>query len=221
MTKNSVVTHIATSSLIAVLALALVSLSLSAGCFPDQRGRVNQVIGEAGKQDHGTVASWVKGGGTAKEALITSSPDGQWASSARASSSMGHVPYMPKATPEKATGPPDVPEFRVDIRAWGPAKENAGYEWIEFKYLKPVRATGVRIRETNGCGSVVMVQLTDTDGKYHTKWKGKDKGNLFITWLVLEFPPTSYLVDTVRVTMDTTLSYHWKMIDAVQLNGTP
>ncbi|GEM_PF-5614629 len=47
------------------------------------------------------------------------------------------------------------------------------------------------------------------------------RGNTFITWLALEFPPTPYLVDMVRVTMDTTLAYQWKMIDAVRLDGAP
>lgn len=214
------------SPAIALLAAVLAVLLFSGGCLGGRPAGVEAVLSEAGEPEPGTTAAWVRGRkeahrATAAEERIISTPEGQWAVGAEASSSLGDISTRPGWTPEEATGAPDVPGMGVANRAWGPANENAGYEWLVLSYAVPVKATAVRIRQVNGSGSVVLVELEDTDGRHHVKWKGEDKPKEYVVWLVLEFPETKYRVNAVRITLDTTAVAHWKLIDAVQLEGQP
>ncbi|MBN2168243.1 MAG: hypothetical protein JW738_03285 [Actinobacteria bacterium] len=194
-------------------------VTAGANCAGNRRATVDEVVNSAGAQEKGTKVSWLTVEDPSDEDDIIDARDGQWAASGKASSSMADLSDMPKASAGKAAGPPDVEEHGVGAGAWGPSMENAGLEWLEMDYANPVHATGVYIRETNGCGAVVMVQLRDVSGDYHVKYKGKDKDRKSVLWFILEFPPTDYLVDGVRITLDTTLVPHWKMIDSVQLAG--
>lgn len=191
------------------------------GCISARRAVVAEALAEAGQQEQGTKVAWVEGNGTAKELAFLADPEGQWATTATASSTYADVHGVDDFSPMQATGAPDAHKFAADERSWRPEKENLGYEWLELSYEIAVHARSVRIREVHGCGSVVMVQLKDTEGRYHVKWKGRDKVHFVITWLVLDFPETDYLVDGVKVTLDTTLVGHWKHFDAVQLVGSP
>jgi len=202
-------------------AALLCALLVAGGCTAQKQARVRRIIEQAGPGEPGTTVHWVRGPGIKGEKAVIANPEGQWAVSARASSSYAQFSDRPGFTAAEAAGPPDVPQFGFDGRAWGPSRENAGYEWLELSYATPVHASGVAIRETHMPGSVAMVQLRDTSGKYHLKWKGTDRPNTYLTWMVLDFPATSYLAKTVRITLDTTRVVHWKEIDAVQLAGKP
>lgn len=203
------------------LLVVIVMLSfLIRGCTSDKRAELKSAIEKAGAAEPGTVVSWVKED-TKGERVIINDSLGQWAVDATASSAYSQISGTTNMAPGRATGAPDVELLSLAGEGWGPSRENAGYEWLELTYGVPVHATGVRIRETHSCGCVVMVQLKDIDGKYHLKWTGDDKVILKINWLVLDFPPTSYLTNKVRVTLDTTLVENWKTIDAVQLVGKP
>jgi hypothetical protein len=206
----------------ATVLLFLAATVLSAGCgVDDRREEVVRVVDDAGEQEPGTGVSWIRVEDVEDEDEVLRDPMGRWAVEAEASSSLGEVMDVMSWTPRMATGFPDVQEYRFEERAWAPGGENDGYEWLEVTYENAVHATGVRVRVVNACGCVQMVQLKDVNGKYHLKWKGKDRENKHITWLVLEFPATGYLTDTVRVTLDTTRVPHWTAIDAVQLVGEP
>jgi hypothetical protein len=193
---------------------------LLGGCLLVDHSRVQRAMEVAGAQESGTRAVWVRGGLTSSERAFIAQPDGQWAVSATASSTYADVHGVEASSPMQVTGAPDTSSFAADDRAWRPLLENGGYEWLELTYARAVHARSVRIREVHGCGTVVMVQLKDADGNYHVKWKGHDRPNMFITWLALDFPPTQYLVNGVKVTLDTTLVSHWKHFDAVQLVGS-
>lgn len=211
-----------TGTVIAIIAsAALLPAVLASGCTGHKDVTVNRVLEEAGDQESGTGISQVRGDDTDEEREIIETEDGQWARTATASSSFGEVTYRPGWTPEEVAGPPDAPGMGIDGRAWGPREENAGYEWLETVYKTPVHATSVRILEVHAPGSVVMVELKDTEGDYHVKWKGSVEPNPYVTWFVIDFPETDYLVDGVRITLDTTLHASWKQIDAVQLVGAP
>lgn len=203
-----------------LLVITFATSFLVFGCTSDKRAEVGRVIKKAGDQEPGTKVSWVKEG-TKGEKEIIDDPQGQWAAGATASSSYSENSGTINMAPRQATGAPDVQLLSLAGEGWGPSRENAGYEWLELTYEIPVHATGIKIRETHSCGCVVMVQLKDTNGKYHLKWAGDDRLILKINWLILDFPATGYLTDTVRVTLDTTLVENWKTIDAVQLVGEP
>jgi hypothetical protein len=207
-------------TLLVVLVL-LTSLAALSGCVSKGQALVRQKLSQAGQVERGTTASWVRGGFTAGEKKIVEDPNGQWAVTALASSSFGDVSYRTGWTPSDACGPPNVPSLSNSPEAWGPSNENYGYEWLDLSYATPVHATGVRIKEVQAVGCIVIVEIKDTTGKYHVKWKGADKKERFISWLVLDFPATDYLTDGVKITLDTTICPNWKEIDAVQLQGTP
>jgi hypothetical protein len=62
----------------------------------------------------------------------------------------------------------------------------------------------------------------EADGTGHFVWKGRDPNAYApkqIGWFVVRFPKTPYLVQRVRVTLDTPAAKGWKQIDAVQLVG--
>lgn len=204
----------------AVLA-ALLAAAFASGCLDavkEKRAEVSRVLQEAGPVEDGTIATWLVGKGEREDEIIAS-PRGQWAVSATASSYFGGTRGNPGYTPKEATGAPNSWESWVDPKAWGPATENAGLEWIELDYEDAVHAQGVRVRELSGW-CIVMVQLKDTDGNYHAVWKGHEKSRRDTTWLLLVFPEKKYLTRTVRVTLDTTRTAEWwKQIDSVQLVG--
>jgi len=210
--------RISTVSMLIALTLTLI-LSGCVNQLNKKQALVNHLLESAGPQEPGTQVSYVVGEGPQEDSIIAS-PRGQWAISAEASSSLGGRRGFPGFTAKEATGAPNCWDNWNDPRAWGPATENAGYEWIELKYEFPVYAQGVRIRELAGF-CIAMVQLKDTQGHYHVKWKGREKIQKDVAWLILDFPKTSYLTDTVRITLDTTRTAHWwKQIDSVQLVGT-
>lgn len=206
--------------MVAVSGVALLIVFAIPGCGSQGKAEVERVLEEAGEPEPGTSASWLEDPTPEEEEAICDNPNGQWAMHATASSELGGTITRPGWAALEAVGEPDVPAKGVDGRAWSPRSENAGYEWIELTYWRPVHATGIRIREIHASGTVVMVELKDLDGDYRVKWKGTDKKSDYLIWLILDFPRTEYLTDVVRVTLDTTLETNYKEIDAVQLVGS-
>ena len=80
-------------------------------------------------------------------------------------------------------------------------------EYVTVGVDAPVYATGVEVHETYGGGFVSRVDVVDTDDVLHTVWTGTDPGpanqasTFRITW-----PETDYLVDGVRIYVDTDAS---------------
>lgn len=201
-----------------VLLVAAASLAFP-GCQSEKKELLKRVLEKAGGVEPGTRVFWIRNGEEGEKLAITD-PRGQWSTYAYASSSLADISRAPGFTAVEVCGPPDVLKISIDPNAWAPIRENAGYEWVEAQYKSPLHASSVRIREVNGAGCVAMVQLKDTKGNYHVKWIGTDKHSRKINWLVLEFPETSYLVNAVKVTLDTTRAAGWKLIDVIQIAGS-
>lgn len=155
-----------------------------------------------------------------KQDEIKHDPDGQWASEATASSSYNDAQGDSGWSAKQATGAPDVDRYADDQHAWAPKTEDGGIEWLDLKYLKPVHASEVRVRESMGSGAVIKVELFDEAGAAHTVWQGVDPTKE-LNYLILKFKTTEYRVNRVKVTLATNVIPGWNEIDAVQLVGKP
>lgn len=139
----------------------------------------------------------------------------QWADSAVASSQFG---------PERwgavqATGAPDTPTAGDHDTAWTTHDAQEGLQWLELRYGTAIHATGARIRETNNPGAVARVELRDMEGRCHEVWKGEDPTRKVPAFFEVKFDRTPYLVQAVRIYLDTDHVEGWSAIDAVELEG--
>jgi hypothetical protein len=154
-----------------------------------------------------------------KQDEIKNDPNGAWAVQAKASSAYqdakGTAPY----SPSQATGLPNIESYGNSALAWVPKTPDAGIEWLELQYPKPVHATMVRVRESYGSGAVMKVELFDEQGAPHTVWTGADLTKE-LEYLVVEFPKTAFKTARVKLTLATNVVSGSNQIDAVQLVGT-
>lgn len=155
------------------------------------------------------------------EERYLSDAKGQWATSARASSSFGSAGKEPPAshssnTPWQATGAPNG-------ESWSNDHQDMGIDWLELVYERPVVATEVRAVLTGEIGAVSKVELTDEAGVTHEVWSGTDdttpdrRGPR--TWLVRTFPPTASKIVKVKLSFANAVATGYKEVDAVQLIG--
>lgn len=158
------------------------------------------------------------------EQQLLEDPNGQWATSAQASSTYATLISVdvPDRKPESATGAPDAQSTGYESLGWQPEKDGAGIEWLELGYAKPVNATAVRVRQIKAPGAVIKIELIDEAGARHTVWQGRDdtayeSGQ--IGWLTRTFEPTQYKAKGVRLTLATNAVDGHESIDAVQLVG--
>ena len=148
---------------------------------------------------------------------------GQWATSAKASSSFGDANAAPadsqsSNTPWQATGAPNG-------GVWTNNNQDIGFDWIELGYDKPVKATEVRVVTTDdeAVQAINQVELIDTMGKAHAVWSGlsdvkpDERGSR--TWFVRKFDATPYQVKAVKITFANNVASGYKNVDAVQLTG--
>lgn len=153
-----------------------------------------------------------------KQDAIKNDPDGQWAIQATASSTYNDAQGAASWSANQVTGPPNVDKYGDDGHAWAPKTEDAGIEWLDLKYPRPVHATEVHIRESCGSGAVIKVELFDENGTAHTVWAGNDP-TTELNYLIVKFQKTEYKTDRVKVTLATNIIAGWNEIDAVQLVG--
>lgn len=154
-----------------------------------------------------------------KQDEIKNDPAGQWAIIATASTTYNDAQGAAAYSANQAAGPPNVDHYADDSNAWAPKTQDAGIEWLDLKYAKPVHATAVRVRESCASGTVIKVELFDEQGAAHAVWTGTDP-TLDLNYLIVTFPKTDYKTARVKVTLATNLKPGWKEIDAVQLVGT-
>jgi len=154
-----------------------------------------------------------------KQDEIKNDSNGQWAIEATASSAYNDAKGTDSYSANQVTGLPNVDKYSDAPQAWAPKTQDAGIEWLDLKYPRPVRATAVRIRESYGSGAVIKVELFDEQGAAHTAWAGNDP-TTDLNYLVLNIPKTTYKTARVKVTLATNVVPGWNEIDAVQLVGT-
>jgi len=154
-----------------------------------------------------------------KQDEIKNEPNGQWAIAASASSTYNDAKGTERFSANQVVGPPNVDKYSDDGNAWAPKAQDAGIEWLDLKYPKPVYATSVRVRESFGSGAVIKIELFDEQGTAHTAWAGNDP-TTDLNYLIVSLPKTSYKTARVKVTLATNVIPGWNEIDAVQLVGT-
>ncbi|HLG56388.1 MAG TPA: hypothetical protein VI485_13715 [Vicinamibacterales bacterium] len=154
-----------------------------------------------------------------KQDEIKSDPNGAWAVQAKASSAYHDAKGTSPYSPSQATGLPNIEGYGNSALAWVPKTPDAGIEWLELQYSKPVHATMVRVRESYGSGAVMKVELFDEQGAPHTVWTGADLTKE-LDYLVVEFPKTAFKSGRVKLTLATNVVSGSNQIDAVQLVGT-
>ncbi|HEX8436888.1 hypothetical protein [Archangium sp.] len=144
--------------------------------------------------------------------------NGQWATTAKASSAYGNS-YKPGTDPGVCGAP--------DGKHWTNHSPDIGFEWVELSYDRPVSATEVRVVFDNdtphGVRAINKIELIDNDGQTHSVWSGlsdavEDKRG-GRTWFVRKFESTPYLAKGVRVTIANAVDSGYKYVDAVQLVG--
>jgi len=145
--------------------------------------------------------------------------DYQWASRVVAASSE-YYPSPQGYSAAMALGEPDVVDYGDDPNAWAPKLRDGGTEFLTLGFERPVFATGVLIRETNGNGFVRKIEALDTGGSYHEVWTGTDPSQVGLpAMFLITWPQTAYPVDGVRITIDTKNTPTWEEIDAVYIRG--
>lgn len=154
-----------------------------------------------------------------KQDEIKNDPNGQWAIEATASSTYNDAKGTDSFSANQATGAPNVDKFGDNGMAWAPKTPDAGIEWLDLKYPRPVYATEVRVRESCGSGAVIKVELFDEHGTAHTAWAANDP-TTDLNYLVVKLPKTAYKTAHVKVTLATNVVPGWNEVDAVQLVGT-
>jgi len=154
-----------------------------------------------------------------KQDEIKNDPKGQWAIGATASSTYNDAKGTDPWSANQATGAPNVDKYADDGKAWTSKTPDAGIEWLDLKYPKPVHAEEIRVRESCGSGAVIKVELFDEQGAAHTAWAGNDP-TTDLNYLIVKVPKTAYKTDRVKITLATNVVPGWNEIDAVQLVGS-
>jgi hypothetical protein len=154
-----------------------------------------------------------------KQDEIKNDPKGQWATEATASSTYNDAKGKDSWSANQVTGAPDVDKYADDGHAWAPKTPDAGIEWLDVKFAKPVYGEQVRIRESCGSGAVIKVEIFDEQGTAHSVWTGNDPTR-DLNYLMVKFPKTNFKTDRVKVTLATNIVPGWNEIDAIQLVGS-
>jgi pyruvate/2-oxoglutarate dehydrogenase complex dihydrolipoamide acyltransferase (E2) component len=156
----------------------------------------------------------------AEEALVGDAR-GQWAATAKASSTYNDAQEPASYSAFQATGAPNVVGFGDNGNAWCPKEDDGGIERLEVGFSKPVNATEIRVRQNSAPGAIIKVELIDTEGKLHVVHDGIDaaKYDSFNFWFKKTFEKTPYKVAGAKITLATNAVAGWNEIDAVQLLG--
>lgn len=156
----------------------------------------------------------------AEEALV-SDARGQWATTAKASSTYNDAKEPASYSAFQATGAPNVVGFGDNGNAWCPKEDDGGIERLEVGFAKPVNATEIRVRQNSAPGAIIKVELIDTEGKAHVVHDGIDaaKYDALNFWFKKTFEKTPYKVAGAKITLATNAVSGWNEIDAVQLLG--
>lgn len=156
------------------------------------------------------------------EQKIADDPQGQWATAAKASSTFNQAKDQEQYSALQATGAPNVQSYGDTGTSWAPKDADAGIEWLEVGFAKPVHATAVRIRQNNAPGAIIKIELIDDQNAKHTIFEGID-ANTYpasqIVWFNQTFEKTGYAVTGAKITLATNAVSGWNEIDAVQLIG--
>jgi predicted small lipoprotein YifL len=156
------------------------------------------------------------------EQKIADETNGQWAASAKASSTYNQAKDQASYSEWQATGAPNVERYGDNGNSWTSKDADAGVEWLQVGFAKPVHASEIRIRQNNAPGAIIKVELIDEKNNSHTVFEGMDANKYpphAIVWFTQATAKTDYVVTGAKITLATNAVYGWNEIDAVQLVG--
>ena len=120
----------------------------------------------------------------------------------------------------QALGAPNTFGYGDIGTSWAPRPRDGTLEYISVGFDTAVYATGATIRETWGNGFVYRVDAIDTSGMYHLVWSGTDTSPAGAAYdFALSWDTTAFLVNGLKVYVNTSLSGDWEEIDSIQLAG--
>jgi thiol-disulfide isomerase/thioredoxin len=121
-------------------------------------------------------------------------------------------------SPEQATGVPDTNKAGDLPTAWASMNPDAGPEWLEVEFAKPVEIAEVRIRETFNPGAINKVEAISADNKGTVIWEGTAEAKPAPSDMVVK-PQSAVVSNKIKIHLDTTRVPGWNEIDAVELLG--
>jgi hypothetical protein len=116
----------------------------------------------------------------------------------------------------KATGIPDAITPSVSPNGWAPREDDAGEEWLELEYARPMTVGKVRVFENAAAAAVARVLAIDESGRPREVWSGRPAPRPSGPF-TLDIPPTE--LRRLRVVIDTRFSRGTNQIDTVQVVG--
>jgi hypothetical protein len=141
----------------------------------------------------------------------------QWASNASASSEFGSSDWAA----QQVVGAPDTSTCGDSPTAWA-SMENNGVDWLDVGFAAPVVPTQINIYESYTPGSIVKVEVRDTEGSFHTVWEGTPASAAECPRLfVINLSDIDFKVTALLISVDQSVLGNWDEIDAVELVGTP
>ena len=120
--------------------------------------------------------------------------------------------------PEQATGAPDTMEAGDLPTAWVSLEPDAGAEWLEVSFEKPVEIDEVRIRETFNPGAVCKIVALSNDKKEIVLWEGEGNPMKAPADMVVR-PVLGIKSNQIKIQLDTERVRGWNEIDAVEMVG--
>lgn len=125
---------------------------------------------------------------------------------------------------QQLLGPPDAYPYH-DVKSglvWNPETADGQREFVELGFETPVYASGVMIYETFGAGAVDTVYVRNAgDGSWHEVWSGYAGAMHSVSRIFpVMFERTAFMVDAVRLAINSPAVSGWQEYDAVALAGT-
>jgi hypothetical protein len=149
----------------------------------------------------------------------SAAPLSQWASTVKGFSSeygTGNDSWSSR----QVLGAPNTFGYGDIGTSWAPRPRNGTLEYISVGFDTAVFATGATIRETWGNGSVYQIDAIDTLGNLHQVWAGTDPSTAGAPYdFSISWDATSFLVNGLKVYVNTSHSGDWEEIDAIRLTG--
>jgi len=116
----------------------------------------------------------------------------------------------------QATSAPEDPGVCTDGPTnWSPLTPDPDPEYLDLRYLVPVRVTSISVYEQQQAPFVTSIDLVDVDDVTRQVWSGTD-ATLCGETLDVTMPLPAYGADRVIVR---TAAPDWELIDAVRLGG--
>lgn len=120
----------------------------------------------------------------------------------------------------QALGGPNVfPDYSDDDQAWASRSEDGQRESLSLAYTDPILVQSILIYETYNPGAVDRVELRDAGtGTWNEVWTGvaASAGNNARAFIVT-IPKTAYLVNGVRIELNSPVVSGWNEIDAIAI----